>query len=174
MDLYLGQMQDAVLGQDFLTWLWYKSEAVAGRFERDGEVFELHMEQRVTVQGGEGDSLETATVSGPMSELREARLGLTTGKKVNRALVRITRDEDDWSLTLKAEDFSISSMRTPKVETKLEEGDDPDAPLLEKLYLMEKCLDYLDAVYAQFLDRRFGTAWGEEVAAFRQWIERVE
>lgn len=174
MDLYLGQMKDVVLGQDFLTWLWYKSDVTGGRFEDKGEVFELHMEQRVSVQGGEGDTLETATVSGAMSELREARLGLRTGKKVNRAQIRIEKDVEAWSFTLKAEDFSIGSLRTPTVETKLEEGDDPDAPFLEKMFLLEKCLSHLDAVYAAFLNVRFGTAWDEEVQAFRTWLTKAE
>ncbi|TVM11546.1 hypothetical protein DPQ33_18770, partial [Oceanidesulfovibrio indonesiensis] len=88
--------------------------------------------------------------------------------------IRIEKDAESWSFTLKAEDFSIGSLRTPTVETKLEEGDDPDAPFLEKVFLMEKCLSHLDAVYAAFLDIRFGTAWGEEVQAFRTWVARGE
>ncbi|KAF4530283.1 hypothetical protein B566_EDAN018420 [Ephemera danica] len=46
------------------------------------------MEQRIVVQGGEGDRLETATVSGVESELREARMGLTTGVTFMRAVAR--------------------------------------------------------------------------------------
>ena len=43
----------------------------------------MNLEQRIVVQGGEGDSLETASVSGSLSQLREVRLRLRTGKKVN-------------------------------------------------------------------------------------------
>ena len=89
---YIGENTDLVLGQDFLTWLWYKSETSNGLFRmsggsaKAGEPFTLNMEQRVVVRGGEGDNKETASVSGSLSPLREARLGLLTGKLVVRAL----------------------------------------------------------------------------------------
>jgi len=170
---YLGQMSDVVLGQDFLTWLWYKSDTQNGVFKgKDGAAFELHMEQRVSVQGGEGESLETAVVSGPMSELREARLGLANGKKVNKALVRLEQDSENWQVTLKAEDFTLSSLRTPTMEAGKEEGDDPDAKFLEKVYLVERCLDMLDSVYKSFVQLRLSPQWAQEVTGFRRWLER--
>lgn len=168
---YLGQTTDFILGQDFLTWLWYKSESSAGSFtDRNGRPFAAYMEQRVSVQGGEGDSLETATVSGAMSELKEARLGLSTGKKVTRALLRIERDSETWQVSLKAENFALNSLKTPKVE-KPGEDDDPDAALLERLYLIDTCLELLDGLYAQFIRIRLDTAaWDDEREKIRIWL----
>ncbi len=168
---YMGELTDVILGQEFLTWLWFKSEAGSGQFRNsEGVTFGVYMEQRISVQGGEGESLETATVSGPMSELREARLGLSTGKKVNRALLRIERDADTWSVSLKAEDFQLNSMKTPVIE-KDGEDDDPDGAFLEKIYLIESCLGYIYEVYRQFLTVRLSPAdWQEEVKAFRNWL----
>lgn len=172
MTEYLGQTVDFLLGQEFLTWLWYKSEVQEGLFtDKAGREFALFMEQRIVVQGGEGDSLETATVTGPMSELREARLGLSTGKKVTRALVRIERDADTWQFTLKAEDFSMNSLKTPYQE-KPEADDEPDALLLEKIFLVESCLEITDNLYAAFLRLRLDNrAWEEEVALIRAWMK---
>ncbi len=172
MTEYLGQTIDFILGQEFLTWLWQKSEAQDGLFkDKAGREFALFMEQRIVVQGGEGESLETATVSGPMSELREARLGLATGKKVTRALVRIERDADTWQFTLKAEDFSMNSLKTPYQE-KPEADDDPDALLLEKIFLVEACLELVDGLYAEFLRLRLNhTAWEEESGRIRTWMK---
>lgn len=173
MEDYLGQATDIILGQDFLTWLWYTSETKNGVFTTsDGLDFGLYMEQRVSVQGGEGESLETASVSGPMSELREARLGLTTGKKVTKALLRLEVNEDAWQVVLKAEDFSLNSLKTPAVDTSDKDDDDPDGAFLEKMYLVERCLTLLDEVYAQFLALRFGPEWPEEVKGVRYWLEK--
>ncbi|WP_461210664.1 hypothetical protein [Desulfocurvus sp. DL9XJH121] len=170
---YLGQASDVMLGQDFLTWLWYKSEALGGTFSTpDNEAFALYMEQRISVTGGEGDAKETTSVSGLMSELKEAKAGLTLGKKVSKALIRIEVDADSWQTTVKAEDFSLNSLKTPKVEFKQEEGDDPDAPFLEKMYLVERCLEFLDAAYFQFLTLRFSEGWGEERALVADWLKR--
>lgn len=173
---YIGENTDLVLGQDFLTWLWYKSETSNGLFgmsggsAKAGEPFTLNMEQRVVVRGGEGDNKETASVSGSLSPLREARLGLLTGKLVVRALARLEKDGMSWQVTLKADDFSIGSLRTPQV-AKNEEGDDPDALFLEKMYLIESCLDMLDDVYRQFLSVRLDQAfWAREVQEVAVWM----
>ncbi len=174
---YSGDNIDVLLGQEFLTWLWYRGEFADGLFRmstesgHEGDAFHVRLEQRLVVRGGEGDYQETASVSGSFSPLREARLGLSTGKQVVRALVRFSKDELDWQLTLKAEDFCLNSMRTPPV-AKPEEGDDPDAIFLEKIYLIESCLDLIDDVYLQFLKIRLSEqAWDEEVKAVAAWIQ---
>ena len=89
-------------------------------------------------------------------------------KKVTRALIRLEKEELAFQFTLKAEDFTLGSLKTPKVE-KPEEDDDPDAMLLEKIYLMEVCLGLLDS-----LQLRLSPQWQQEVADMRQWMTRTE
>ena len=91
---YLGESTDSILGKEFLTWLWYQSDTAPGAFtDKDGAPFAVSMEQRIVVEGGEGDARETASVSGSLSPLREARFGLGTGKQVSRALLRLEKEE---------------------------------------------------------------------------------
>lgn len=166
---YLGQTTDMVLGQEFLTWLWFRSETQPLGFkDKEGVPFTLNLEQRIVVQGGEGDNLETASVSGSLSQLREVRLGLRTGKKVTRALVRFEREELAWQTTVKAEDFSLAAFKTPRVER--EPDDDPDAAFLEKMYLMEICLGLFDACYKLFLEVRLSSQWEKEVRDMAHWM----
>ena len=101
------------------------------------------------------------------------KVALRTGKKVTRALIRLEKEELAFQFTLKAEDFTLGSLKTPKVE-KPEEDDDPDAMLLEKIYLMEVCLGLLDSLYARFLQLRLSPQWQQEVADMRQWMTRTE
>lgn len=168
---YIGQTADLLLGQEFLTWLWFRS-SIGGIFnDASGRPFSVSMEQRIVVQGGEGEHVETASVYGIDSELREARMGLTTGKKVTRALLRLERGPEEWQVSLKAADFSLGSLKTPKIEKSVGADDDPDALLLEKLYLVESCLELIDALYAAFLRVRLdAAAWKDEVTALRQWM----
>jgi len=169
---YLGQTTDLVLGQEFLTWLWFRSSTGGIFNDTSGNPFSVSMEQRIVVQGGEGDHVETASVSGLDSELREARMGLTTGKKVTRALLRLERGPEEWQVSLKASDFSLGSLKTPKIEKSDRDDADPDALLLEKLYLVESCLELIDALYAAFLQVRLdAAAWKEEVVGLRQWMK---
>jgi len=166
--------KDTILGQEFLTWLWFQSDMAPGAFvDSEGQPFSVSMEKRIVVQGGEGDAKETATVTGVLSPLREARFGLGTGKKVKRALVRFECGEMAFQLTISAEDFSVGGFKTPKVE-KPSEGDDPDAAILEKFYLMEVGLNLLDSLYDQFLKLRIADEWEEVVQAIIAWVQRRE
>ena len=172
MDLALAERENTILGQDFLTWLWHATEARRGVFkDKDGREFSLRMEERLSVQGGDGEGLESAVVKSPSGELTEARSGLRSGKKVSRAQLRFERDPEAWQLTLKDNDFSLSGLKTPKIETNDREDVDPDARVLEKLFLVEQCLEMLDGVYQEFLAMRLATGkWTEETRSMRDWI----
>ncbi|MDO5537731.1 MAG: hypothetical protein Q4F72_09415 [Desulfovibrionaceae bacterium] len=166
---------DNILGQEFLTWLWYRSDTSPDAFaDESGAPFAVSMEQRMTVEGGDGDNHETAAVSGACSPLREARVGLATGKKVTRSLLQLTRDDFTYSVVLRAEDFSLNSLKTPKVE-KPGEDDDPDAMVLEKIALLETATGMLDSLYLAFLRVRLDdAAWARECAAIGRWAARTE
>ena len=167
-----GLMLGNVLGEEFLTWLWFQSDVAPGAFvNKEGQPFSVSMEQRIVVQGGEGDTKETATVAGMLSPLREARFGLGKGKKVTRATIRIEKEELAFQFTLSADDFTLGSMKLPKME-KPAEDEDPDAMLLERLYLMEVCLGLLESLYATFLRLRLSADWSETVQEITAWIGR--
>jgi len=171
MDLIKAALQDVVLGQDFLTWLWFRSEKSGWLFKMpDGSEFNVYLEQRMSVRGGSGDNVEKAVVTGPHAEFTEAKLGLRNGKLVDKAVVRFERDGATWMVLLGSDDFTLSGLKTPKIETRLEEGDDPDAPFLEKILLVEQCMEFVDELYRQFLEVRLSTNWTDEMRAFRGWL----
>jgi hypothetical protein len=172
---YLGQNVDVILGQEFLTWLWFISEIKGGQFATvdQKDSFIVYVERSIAVQGGEGETLETTTVTGATSDLMEARLGVSTGKKVTKALIRIEHNTEAWQFALKAEDFSISSLKTPKVE-KDQEDEEIDGAFLEKIYLIETCLKYLDQLYAQFLINRLNAdSWAISCEMIKMWLDAV-
>jgi hypothetical protein len=173
VDLQLAGEKGTILGRDFLTWLWFKSENQNGIFKtKNGEDFALYLEQKVVVQGGEGERLEKAMCTGAMSELREARLGLRTGKKVVQAKIKLEQDSNEWIVEVDASNFTFSGLKTPKVRTKMEEGEDPDGVFLEKIFLVEKALGFFDDVFNSFVDIRMSIHWQGEVEALRKWLEQ--
>ncbi|MBQ7586307.1 MAG: hypothetical protein IJU40_08685 [Desulfovibrionaceae bacterium] len=165
---------DDVLGQEFLTWLWFQSDLAPASFVDDkGETFSVSMEQRIVVQGGSGDTRETASVSGTLSPLTEARFGLGTGKKVVRAQLHLEKEEMAFQISLKASDLALGSMKTPKIEKPSDnddQKDDPDALLLEKIYLLEVGVNLLDSLYRTFLNLRFSDNWDAVVVNIRNWL----
>ncbi|MBQ9406231.1 MAG: hypothetical protein IJU37_05765 [Desulfovibrio sp.] len=172
---YRGESIDSILGQEFLTWLWYQSDNAPETFtDSEGNPFSISMEQRIVVEGGVGETRETATVSGTGSPLREARFGLGMGKKVSRALLRLEKDDLAFQVVLKAENFCLNSLTTPKLERSDDEDQEPDALLLEKFYLLEMCVSLIDNLYARFLKLRLSHNWEKEVYGMRQWMIRTE
>ena len=55
-----------------------------------------------------------------------------------------------------------------------EEGEDPDGPFLEKIYLVEKALGMVDQLFGEFLALRLGDGWSAERSAVAEWIAREE
>lgn len=165
---------DLILGEEFLTWLWYKSDIDSSFFkDHGGETFQVYVEKKVVVQGGNGDTKETASVSGSLSPLREARFGLGTGKKVSRAFLRLEKNDLCWQFSISANDFSFQSLRIPKIGEK-EQDEDPDALILEKVYLVEECLHLFDSIYETFVSMRFSDDWQSEIEAVRSWMTELD
>lgn len=173
MDLERAARIGLALGQEFLTWLWFAAEREGGVFRTPaGEAFQLGVEQRVRVTGGEGEGRETAVCSGPMASLAEARAGLAAGKKVDSVRLRLERDSAVWTMTVDAATLSPTSLKTPKVDLRPEEGEDPEGRVLEKIALLEQALEMLDAVWARFVAVRFSPAWEAEARDLAAWIAR--
>lgn len=172
MDM-ISDRENKLLGQEFLTWLWYKIVATGGNFTTaDNQGFGLTMMESVSVQGGEGDVVATATVKSPSGELTEAKNGLMNGKKVSRAQLKFNIEEEEWIVTLRSDDFALSGLKTPKVDLKDDDGEDPDGKFLEKMYLLEKFLEMFDAMYQMYLNLRLSPEWKEESEAVAVWISK--
>ena len=91
MDLVDLIQEKRFLGQEFLAWLWYKSEERGGSIEVPGRgdvlvVFEKHM----LLEYGEGDASEKVICRGLQTELKEARAGLSLAKKPEQARLRLS------------------------------------------------------------------------------------
>jgi len=178
-EAYVGENTDSVLGQEFLTWLWFCSESRPGSFtDAKGRPFSVVLNQRVVVQGGDGDTRETTSVSGGATDgahlpLREARLGLMTGKKVTRALLSLEQDGLSWQMVSKADDFSINAYKTPKLAS--DDDEDPDALFMEKMFVIEQGLALFDVLYKAFLEVRIvPAAWAQETREIGVWMARQE
>lgn len=167
---------DGSLGRDFLTWLWFRS-VVAYTFFRtdDDQLFQVSMEKRVTVTGFCGIDRETTAMTSCYegTPLTEARLGLRLGKKVTSALIHLTKDDFGFDVSVKAADFSLNSLKTPKID-KADRDDDPDSLFLEKVFLIETAVTLLDSLYRQFLGLRLDKGkWERTTDKMMQWMGEI-
>ena len=115
MDLVDLIQEKRFIGQEFLAWLWFKSEERGGSIEvpERGDVvvvFEKHM----LLEYGEGDANEKVICRGLQTELKEARAGLSLAKKPEQARIRIAWADHEFGVTLAAATFEFRNVRLPK------------------------------------------------------------
>ncbi len=178
MDLVDIIAEKRFLGQEFLTWLWFKSEERSGAVDLPGigdisVVFEKHL----LLEYGEGEYHEKVICQGLQAGLNEARTGLRMGKKLEQARIVLGRGEYEWMMTVKASVFDFKSVKTPKTMASSEESDDPAAvegKILEKIGLYEQVLQLVDELFRFYLNVRLSSGWEAELARLRAWIRIKE
>jgi recombination associated protein RdgC len=172
MDLVDLITEKRFLGQEFLTWLWFKSE------ERGGSVALPHgdilvvFEQHMLLEYGEGESHQQVICQGQQSELKEARTGLATGKKLEQARIRLSRDDHEWRLSLTGGLMEYRSVRPPKTMESAEEFDEAarEGRILDRIGLLEIMVRTVDELFRMFLKVRLSQGWEGEKDRIRGWI----
>jgi hypothetical protein len=177
MDLVDLIAEKRFLGQEFLTWLWWKSEERGGTIALPtiGDVtvvFEKHM----LLEFGEGESSEKIICSGLQAELQEARTGLQMGKKLEQARIVLGHNSYEYSFTLAAALMEFRNVRLPKTEsTENDRGDNPEEVegiILERIFLFEELIRLVNVIFLEFLKVRVGEGWRDELIKVREWILR--
>jgi recombination associated protein RdgC len=174
MDLVDIISEKRFVGQEFLTWLWFKSEERGGAVQLDGEgdiqvVFEKHM----LLESGEGEAHEKLICKGLQAELQEARTGLRMGKKIEQARIFLAKGEYEYHFTLTATLFEYRNVRLPKTLTPSEESSDRlalEGKILEKLGMVEEAMRTIDGLFRMFLKIRVSDDWPIELAQMRAWV----
>jgi len=163
------------LGQDFLTWLWWKSEERGGSVLLPGHgdiivVFEKHM----LLEYGEGETNEKLICSGLQTELQEARTGLLMGKKLEQARIQLVHMEHEWNFTLAAAMMEFRNVKLPKTAgTEGDSGNNPEETegmILERVYLFEELVRLINEIFLLFLQVRVSDTWKEEIVKIRNWV----
>lgn len=178
MDLVDIIAEKRFLGQEFLTWLWFKSEERGGAVALPdlgdvAVVFEKHM----LLEYGEGEFHEKIICQGLQAELNEARTGLRMGKKLEQARIVLGQGDYEWSMTIKASVFDFRSVKVPKTMAGSEESDDPaavEARLLDKIGLYEQGLRLVDELFRLYLNIRLSPDWDGELTRLRAWVRSKE
>ena len=177
MDLVDLMVEKRFLGQEFLTWLWWKSEERGGTIEIPevgdiGVIFEKHM----LLEYGEGEYCEKLVCTGLQTELKEARTGLQMGKKLEHARIQIVKDTYEWGVTIAGSLFEFRNVRLPKTAVTEQNTDNSEAEMegaiLERIFLIEELIRLLNDLFRMFLMVRVSEKWREEIAKIRTWIHQ--
>jgi len=178
MDLVDLMVEKRFVGQEFLTWLWWKSEERGGSIAlaSEGDItvaFEKHM----LLESGEGQSSEKIVCTGLQTELQEARTGLQMGKKLEHARIVIGHNSHEYSFTLAGALMEYRNIRLPKTEAtekdKSENPEEIEGMILERIYLFEELDRIVTTLFRMYLKVRLGVQWRDELLKIRHWVAKM-
>ncbi len=161
----------SLIGREFLTWLWFKSEERNGHIALSpNEEVELNLLKRIALEAGEGEYSQGVVCSGLHAELTEGKEAIRRGKKVKESGIKLSRDQHEWEFNFKADTFYFQSLKMPPKEFQ-EPAEDPSGALLERIYVIENAVKTLDELFEMFLKIRFSSAWSEkEKPLLAKWL----
>jgi len=178
MDLVDLIAEKRFIGQEFLTWLWWKSEERGGGvlLEGYGDIV-ISFEKHMLLEFGEGEYSEKIICSGLQAELREARTGLQMGKKLEQARIKLTYGDYEWNFTLAAALMEFRSVKLPKTaetEGSEDNAEEVEGMILERVFLFEELIRVVNQLFKQFLMVRVSDKWRQEILALRNWVAQHE
>ena len=104
------------IGHDFLTWLWFFSEARGGMLNVGGEQYSAMIEGPLTFfLEGDGAHITFLRKGSPLVST-EAKTCLMSGKKLTAAKITLSRNKEMWSTTIDASEFVFRGFKIPKSE----------------------------------------------------------
>jgi hypothetical protein len=152
------------IGRDFLTWLWYFSEACGGIASLDDGEISVMIEGPLSFVFEGNGAHETVLRKGMPVVSAEAKTALTCGKKLKRAKVTFARGEDVWTVNLDADEFVMRGAKLPKGENL-----DAASKFQDRVLALETLRRILVGFYQRFLDERLKQ---EEWQAIREDIHK--
>lgn len=168
-----GKAGPPLLGREFLTWLWFKSEERGGAVQIPGMGdMEVSFARRLALESGGGEYSESIVCQGLHASLKEGKAALLEGKKVKEARIRLGVETEKFEFTLKADSCQFQTLRLPQgIEE--EEETDKSGHLLERIYLLEKAMKAIDQLFSTFLKKRLSPQWsGEEIPRIKKWLTK--
>jgi hypothetical protein len=160
-----------VLGYEFLTWLWFRSETEGGATVLpDGREAEIHVGERIVLSRPD-DGRERVLCTTPAVSLHEARTALQHGKQVEDVQLITVLGDNEYSFRLDRDLWSVRSFRGPR-QIRDPGEEERDGIFLEKMFFLEEVFAALDAAYALFLSQRLTGGWESKgKPAMKKWLE---
>lgn len=160
------------LGNEFLAWLWFRTET-------DSDTFTLADKSEVTLMltrslsldcpRGQTGNIEVAH-EGP-SRQGEARFAIRAGKLPRKVGLTMVRNDQQCELTLAAETLAVSAAKLPPASEEALAGGSR-ALLEERIGRLRDLIETLDLLYDAFGRIRFGREWEAELRGMQQWLKK--
>jgi hypothetical protein len=171
LDVAVAYTRFKFLGDEFLTWLWFVIEQDPAIFKgMDPDLTSFEIGNRIVLEKRKKESVERITIKGENANFEEGMLALNKGALVAELNLVCRTIEEKWQFTLKGESLNLSGFKTPKIAS-LESPDDLEGAILEKVFLYDKILQFLEKLYKHFIKLRTSNNWQNRVVPLiKKWM----
>lgn len=171
LDISVAYNRYKFLGHEFLTWLWFMIDTDKDNLmEGIIDLVDIYVGSRVVLENSSHNRDETITIKGDGAGFEEGVTALKKGAKVTEISLVATIGDGEWRFHLKGESLNISSLKPPETG-RIESPDEMEGAVLEKIFLCEKALSLVYALYGRFVRVRVSTDWqGRELGRMAAWI----
>lgn len=172
LDIAVAYNRFKFLGDEFLTWLWFVIEQDPAVFKNaDPDLTSFEIGSRMVLEKKHKKSVERITIKGEDAGLEEARVALKNGAMVAELNLVYRSAQQKWQFTLKGESLNLSSLQTPQISSP-ESPDELEARVLEKIFLYDKILQFLEKLYKTFIKLRISSRWQRrEISLIKKWLD---
>ncbi len=102
------------LGEEFLTWLWFRWEADGGEFSLPGNrIIGVALDDFLAFAAPSDDETEQTLRRGLPTRTAEARTALRQGRRLRKARLLIAEGSRQWSAVLDAASLTLLSVKLP-------------------------------------------------------------
>lgn len=137
------------LGEEFLTWLWYRLETEGGEFDLgDGRVVGVAIDDFLLFAPSDEDETEQTLRKGAPTRTAEAAASLRRGRRVRRARCVFALGDQQWSLTIDGPTLGLTGVRLPEDP---EEAETPGDRSRERAANFLLIRELVQQVYGEFL-----------------------
>lgn len=155
---------DEFVGEEFLTWLWWRCEVGGGKFTLPGEVeVSIVVEDDLVLRDSEAvDKLK----GGSPSRSAEASAALGGGKRLARAKLTAALGDRQWSFQLDAAVWQLCNVSVPAPDP--EESESLDVQAFDGFVDLANIVDQLLGLYVRL---RLAPAFeNDTLPAMRDWV----
>ena len=173
LDVAVAYNRYKFIGEEFLTWLWYIIDTSQNRLKAfDNEIEYLEIGNRIVLENRKKESTERITIKGDGASLEEGILALKKGALVTELSLKYRSSNNEWKFTIKGESLNLSSLTTPATALP-ETADDVEGFVIEKAYLYERIIRFIEHTFNGFIKLRLSNNWNKsERHLVHQWIKQ--
>jgi hypothetical protein len=175
LDIAVAYNRYRFLGNEFLTWLWYAIENDMETIRScDPDMLDLDVGNRMVLENRLANGKENITIKGDAAGLEEALLSLTKGALITDLHLIYKSGSVQWQFAIKGEGLTFSGLKLPETGP-MENSEDMEGIILEKIYLYEKPFELLDSLYKTFIKVRLSDDWSSHtIPAMKNWLQSLK